>query len=151
MRYLVPEILQQVSEAASVKDRVAVLQKHADNALLKEVLRLNFDPAVKFDLPQGDPPFKRSPHPVNMAETNLYAESKRMYLVIKDHPRRPANLKRQQIENIFIQMLEGINAIEADMLCSLKDKALAKRYKGLTEAVVRQALPDLLPETAKTA
>jgi hypothetical protein len=146
MRLLVPEILQKVSEADGLRARVAVLQQHQDNTLLKEVLRLNFDPAIEFDLPKGQPPFKRSPHPVAMAETNLYAESRRMYLVIKNHPRRPANIKTIQVENVFIQMLEGINGIEADMLVALKDKALAKTYKGLTEAVVRQAFPTLLPE-----
>lgn len=146
MRLLVPEILTKVSEAATLKERVAVLQQHQDNTLLKEVLRLNFDPSIEFDLPKGAPPFKRSPHPVAMAETNLYAESRRMYLVIKNHPKRPAAIKRLQVENVFIQMLEGINGIEADMLVALKDKALAKAYKGLTEAVVRQAFPGLLPE-----
>ena len=150
MRLLVPEILQKVSEA-SAKERAGVLREHASNQLLREVLKLNFDPSIKFDLPTGEPPFKRAVVPVNLAESNLYAESRRLYLIIKDHPKRPVNLKRLQIENIFIQILEGINGIEADMLVALKDKALAKKYKGLTEAVVRDAFPDLLPELAKTA
>jgi hypothetical protein len=83
-----------------------------------------------------------------MAESNFFAEARRLYLVIKDHPRRPKNLKRIQVENIYVQMLEGVNAIEAEMLIALKDKALAKRYKGLTENVVRTAFPGLLPETS---
>lgn len=149
MRLLVPEVLDKVVAAGSTKERVEVLQKN-DSSLLREILRLNFDPAVVFDLPKGAPPFKRSPHPVAMADTNLFAESRRLYLIIKDHPKRPAGIKRIQIENVFVQMLEGINGIEADMLVALKDKQLTKAYKGLTEAVVRQAFPDLLPETQKT-
>jgi hypothetical protein len=151
MRLLVPEIFELLAAAEGTKERVAVLQKHADNTLMKEVLRINFDAAVVFDLPKGNPPFKRSAVPANMADSNFYAESRRLYLLIKDHPRRPAGLKKLQIEGIFIQMLEGVNALEADMLMALKDKALTKKYKGLTEAVVRQAFPDLLPVKAEEA
>jgi hypothetical protein len=151
MRLLVPEIFELLAAADGAKERVAVLQKHADNTLMKEVLRMNFDDAVVFDLPKGNPPFKRSVVPANMADSNFYAESRRLYLLIKDHPRRPANLKTLLVENIYIQMLEGVNALEADMLVALKDKALTKKYKGLTEAVVRQAFPDLLPVKAEEA
>jgi hypothetical protein len=144
MRLYIPEILQQVADAEPAA-RAQVLKNNAGNALLKEVLLLNFGPAV-FDLPAGKAPFKASTQPLGLTETNLYAESRRMYLLVKDHPRRPKNLKRLQIENIFIQMLEGIHVSEAEMLMVLKDKALAKSYPGLTEAVVRAAFPDLLPE-----
>ena len=144
MRLYIPEILQQVADAEPTQ-RAAVLQKNAGNALLKEVLLLNFGPA-EFDLPAGKPPYKASAQPLGLTETNLYAESRRMYLLVKNHPRRPKNLKRIQIENIFIQMLEGIHESEAECLIVLKDKALAKSYPGLTEEVVRAAFPDLLPQ-----
>lgn len=144
MRLYIPEILQQVADAKP-EDRVGVLKKNAGNALLKEVLLLNFGPAV-FDLPAGKAPYKPSAQPLGLTETNLYAESRRMYLLVKNHPRRPKNLKRIQIENIFIQMLEGIHVSEAEMLMVLKDKELAKTYSGLTEEVVRAAFPDLLPQ-----
>jgi hypothetical protein len=144
MRLLIPEIFDKLADATPA-ERAEILKKH-DTTTLRDVLRYNFDPNIQFDLPKGAPPYKPSPHPVNMAETNFFAEQRRMYLLIKGHPRRPVNLKRIQIENIFIQMLEGINAVEAEMLIALKDKALAKRYKGLTESVVKTAFPGLLPE-----
>ena len=81
-----------------------------------------------------------------MAETNLYAESRRMYLLLKGNPRRPAGIKKLQVENVYIQILEGINGIEADMMQALKDKALQKKYKGLTEHIVRKSFPGVLPE-----
>jgi hypothetical protein len=151
MHLLLPELFEKVSETKNEAERIQLLRSHKNDGILKYVLALNFDPQYEFDLPKGEPPYKRSPHPVNMAETNFYAESRRLYLLIKDHPRRPAGLKKLQIEGIFIQMLEGVNALEADMLMSLKDKGLAKKYKGLTEAVVRQAFPDLLPVKAEEA
>jgi hypothetical protein len=144
MRLYIPEILQQVADAAP-EARAQILKNNAGNVLLKEVLLLNFGPAV-FDLPAGKAPYKASAQPLGLTETNLYAESRRMYLLVKDHPRRPRNLKRLQIENIFIQMLEGIHVSEAEMLMTLKDKELATRYPGLTQEVVLAAFPGLLPE-----
>ena len=146
MHLLLPELFDQIAQTKSEEERIQLLRSHKNGQTLKYVLALNFDPQHEFDLPKGEPPFKRSPHPVNMAETNFYAESKRLYLLIKNHPRRPKNIKRIQIENIFIQMLEGINGIEADMLIALKDKALQKKYKGLTEGLIRKAFPEILPE-----
>jgi hypothetical protein len=146
MHLLLPELFEKVSQAKNEAERIQLLQSHKNGATLKYVLALNFDPQYEFDLPKGEPPYKRSPHPTNMAETNFYAESKRLYILIKNHPRRPKNIKRMQVENIFIQMLEGINGIEADMLIALKDKQLQKKYKGLTESLVRRAFPEILPE-----
>lgn len=144
MRLYVPEILKQLADAKPA-DRADILKKNADNSLLKEVLYLNFGPA-EFDLPAGEPPYKKSPHPIGLTDSNLYAESRRMYLLVKGHPRRAPGLKRTQVENVFIQIIEGIHVDEAELMIALKDKALAKKYKGLTEAVVRQAFPGLLPE-----
>ena len=146
MRLLIPEIFDKLAEATPA-ERSEILRKN-DTTTLRDVLRCNFDPAIQFDLPKGAPPYKPSPHPVYMAESNFFAEQRRLYLLIKNHPRRPKNIKPMQIESIFIQMLEGVNAVEADMLIALKDKALTKRYKGLTENVVRTAFPGLLPETS---
>ena len=144
MRLLLPEIFEQLAEATPA-ERVVILKKN-DTTTLREVLRVNFDPGIEFDLPKGAPPYKATPHPVYMAESNFFAEGRRLYLLLKGHPRRPKNLKGIQVENIFIQMLEGVNAIEAEMLIALKDKALSKRYKGLTENLVKTAFPGLLPE-----
>ena len=144
MRLLIPEIFDKLADATPA-ERSEILRKN-DTGTLREVLRCNFDPAIQFDLPKGAPPYKASPHPVYMAESNFFAEQRRMYLLIKNHPRRPKNIKPMQIENIFIQMLEGINAVEAEMLIALKDKALTKRYKGLTENLVKTTFPGLLPE-----
>lgn len=146
MRLLVPEIFEKLAEMKTEAEKIAWLQKHKDNKLMMNVLALNFNPAYEFDLPKGPAPFKRTSQPVAMAESNLYAESRRFYLLIKDNPRRPAKISKIQVENIFIQILEGINGIEADMMQALKDKALQKKYKGLTEHIVRKAFPGVLPE-----
>jgi len=43
---------------------------------------------------------------------------------------------------MFIQMLEGLHPTEADILCLVKDKLLATKYK-ITRAVIEEAYPDI--------
>ena len=40
---------------------------------------------------------------------------------------------------MYIQMLEGLHADEAKLLISVKEKNLNATYKGLTDAVVKEA------------
>ena len=40
---------------------------------------------------------------------------------------------------MFIQMLEGLHKDDAKLLISVKEKELNKVYKGLTDAVVKDA------------
>ena len=146
MRLSIPEILGLVSEAPAA-ERVAVLQKH-DTPVLRQVLQINFDKNVVLDLPAGDAPYKPDPNPIGLSESNLYNEARRLYICIKDHPRRPPTIKKMQVENIWIQILEGIHSSEAQLLCQIKDRKLSTVYKGITEKLVREAFPDLLSEKA---
>lgn len=147
MKLSIPEILQQVAAADKKAEKIAVLQKH-DNAVLRTVLRLNFDPNVKLDLPEGPAPFKTNrdiPDPT-LSESNLYNEARRLYIFEPGNPKYNPNVKPVQKENIWIQILEGCHWSESDMLNIMKDKELGKHYKGLTEALVRDAFPGLLSE-----
>lgn len=147
MRLIIPEILDQVAAAEKKADKLAVLQTHANNTLLKEVLRLNFDPNVTMDLPAGPAPFKADRTlAIGLSESNLYNEGRRLYIFDATHPKYNPNVKKIQKENIWIQILEGCDWRESDMLNIMKDKELQKHYKGLTEALVREAFPGLLTE-----
>ena len=42
-------------------------------------------------------------------------------------------------ENMFIETLEALSDEEAKLLLHIKDKALNKVYKGLTENLVKEA------------
>ena len=147
MKISIPEILTKVAEADKKADKIAVLQQH-DNAILRTVLRLNFDPNVKLDLPAGPAPFKtdRTLPDHTLSDSNLYNEARRLYIFEPGNPKYNPNVKKIQKENIWIQILEGIHYTEADMLNIMKDKQLSKHYKGLTEALVREAFPGLLSE-----
>jgi hypothetical protein len=50
-----------------------------------------------------------------------------------------ASLRR---ETMFIQMLEGLHPLEAEILCLVKDKKLQTKYK-ITKEIVTQAYPDI--------
>lgn len=146
MKLSVPEILEQVALAPTKEEKIATLKKY-DNTTLRSVLKINFDKETVLDLPPGHPPYKTNKDmPVGLSESNLYNEARRFYLLVKGNGRRPAALKPIQIENIWVQILEGIHWTEAELLCHMKDRALSKVYKGLTEALIRESYPDLLPQ-----
>ena len=48
-------------------------------------------------------------------------------------------LPQHKCENMFIQMLEGLQENEADVLILTKDKKLHQKFKGLSKQVVQQA------------
>lgn len=140
MKYTIHETLYAVSQAKTHKERVEVLQKAGD-VVVKQVLKYNFDPAIVFDLPEGAPPYKADRSiPIGMGEATFHSEARRLYIFLKEK-----QLPKGRKESLFIQMLEGLHYTDAECLIALKDKALSKKYKGLTEKVVRDAFPDLLP------
>ena len=146
MKLSIPEILELVVAAPTKAEKISTLQKY-NSTTLQQILRLNFDPNVVIDLPAGAAPYKADRDmPVELGQSNLYNEARRLYLFEVGHPKRPASLKKLQQENIWIQILEGCHYTEADMLNLVKDKKLSSGYKGLTEALVREAFPVLLSE-----
>ena len=51
-------------------------------------------------------------------------------------------LNRPTRERMFVQMLEGLHADEASLICLIKDGNLQKKYK-ITKACVDEAYPDI--------
>ena len=47
-----------------------------------------------------------------------------------------------KVENMFIQMLEGLHPEEAEVLSLVKDSNLQKKYR-ITKAVVEAAFPSI--------
>jgi hypothetical protein len=45
-------------------------------------------------------------------------------------------------ETIFINILEGIHPLEAEIICLVKDKRLQEKYK-ITKEIVSEAYPDI--------
>ena len=129
------EILTKVNNAKDKPAKIAVLKKH-DSVPLRQVLKGAFDPKIKWDLPEGVPPFKRNDAPAGTEHTSLFAEARRLWHFVKD---ADPNLTKAKREMMFIQLLEGLQEDDADLMIAVKEKTLNKRYKGLTDAVVKEA------------
>jgi hypothetical protein len=50
------------------------------------------------------------------------------------------SLKR---ESMFVQLLEGLSAEEAELLVLVKDGRMNEKYKRITKAVVSEAFPSI--------
>ena len=55
------------------------------------------------------------------------------------------NLPQMRREQLFIEMLSGLYIDEANLICLVKDKKLNKKYSTITEKLVRETFPNLLP------
>ncbi len=132
---LMHEILTKVNNAKDKPAKIAVLRKH-DSVPLRQVLKGAFDPSIEWDLPEGTPPFKRNDAPAGTEHTTLHQEARRLWHFVKG---ADENLKKAKKEMMFIQLLEGLQEDDADLMIAVKEKSLNKRYKGLTDAVVKEA------------
>ena len=66
----------------------------------------------------------------------LSQEAKRLYLFTKGGDDSLSNTKR---EVLFIQMLEGLCAEEAEFLVTVVNKKVNNKYKGFTANLVKDA------------
>ena len=101
--------------------------KYRDNAALRFIFQYAFVPEQKFDLPEGDPPFKPDPAPLGMSPANLIMETKKLYVFTKAR-----ELKKVRKEQLFIQLLENVHPSEAKLLLAVKDQKLNVIYKNIT-------------------
>jgi hypothetical protein len=74
--------------------------------------------------------------PVGTEHTYLEDQATKLFHFIKGGD---GELSKVRKETLFIQTLEGLHETEAKLLINIKDKTVNKVYKGLTEAVVKEA------------
>ena len=134
-RLLLSEVLRKVSNAKTKKEKIDLLRKHNTPAL-RQLLIWNFDESVVSMVPTGEVPYTPNDAPVGTDHTRLEQEYRGFYRFVKGGQDRLPSLKR---ESMFVQMLEGLSAEEAELVCLVKDKKLNKVYKGLSESVVKEA------------
>jgi len=132
---LISEILQKVNNAKDKPKKIKVLQDH-DSEALRQILKGAFDPKIEWELPEGTPPYMANEVPKGTEHTYLSDEARRLWHFVKG---ADMQMTKTQKETMFIQILEALHEEEAKLLLNVKDKRLNKVYKGLTEAVVRDA------------
>ena len=120
-RKFIPEILDEINTDPSK------LKEYKDHAGLKMIFDYAFNPAKKFDLPEGEPPFKKDAAPIGMSPANLMMELRRLYVFTKER-----ELPKVRRETLFIQLLENLHPSESVLLCAVKDQKLSKLYKKIT-------------------
>jgi hypothetical protein len=137
-RLLISEVFRKVSNAKTKQEKIDLLRKYNSTAL-RQLLIINFDESVVSLLPEGDVPYTPNDAPIGTDHTRLEHEYKGLYRFFKGGAKLPA-LKR---ESMFVQLLEGLAAEEAELLVLCKDGKLTDNYKRITKAVVSEAFPQI--------
>jgi hypothetical protein len=132
------EILEAVSKARTKDKKAEILRDHRNDALVS-LLIWNFDETVISVVPEGNVPYEPNDVPVGTDHTSLRKEYRQLYNFVKGGNDSLSHVRR---ETMFIQMLEGLHPAEAEILCLVKDKGLANKYK-ITQEVVAKAYPDI--------
>ena len=135
MRLLMHEVLQKVSNAKTKKEKIKLMQEYNTNAL-RMLFIINFDDSVVSLLPPGNVPYTPNEAPEGTEHTILEKEARLLHHFFKGG----SNVSQVKREQMFVQMLEGLNSGEAEALVLAKDKKIGKRWK-ITKAAVTEAFP----------
>ena len=139
-RLLISEVLRKVSNAKTKKEKVALLQKH-NSVALRQLMVINFDESIVCLMPEGEVPFNPNDAPVGTDHTRLETEYRGLFRFVKGGQ---DSLKRTKREQMFIQLIEGLSAQEAELICLVKDGKLTSKYKRITKAVIQEAFPQII-------
>ncbi len=138
-RLLISEVLRKVSNAKTKAEKVNLLRENNSQAL-RSLLIWNFDESVISMIPEGDVPYTPNDAPAGTDHTRLEQEARGLYRFVKGGQDSLKSLKR---ESMFVQLLEGLSAEEAELLCLVKDGNLNSKYKRITKAVIQEAFPQI--------
>ena len=140
---MISEVLKKAGELKTKKEKVAYLR--ANNSLpLRSILKGAFDSSVEFNLPKGEPPYRKDDAPKGFEPSNLYKIQRRFKFFAKGGigERMPA-VKR---EKMFIDALESLHLDEAQLLLDMKNQKLGGKYNGITPKLISEIWPSLLVE-----
>jgi len=141
MKLGIAEILGKIASLKTKDEKIAALRQN-DNYAIRTILQGAYSKDIKWLLPPGEVPYKKND--LEDLESVLYSEIRKLYLFVEGgNP----NLKQLRRETLFIELLESLAPADAELLAAIKDKKLP--YKGLTEAIVKEAFPGLINEQDK--
>ena len=161
------EVLQVICKQRSKAKKIEALRKF-DHPALRAVLIWNFDTSLVSMLPEGDVPYastgeqtafsgqlsdkiedavskmneigSQSLGSQDQGRTSIRKEFKIFYNFLKGGNDGLSKMRR---ETMFINLLQGLHPLEAEILCLCKDKKLATKYK-LTQAIIAEAYPNII-------
>ena len=161
------EVLNLASTQRAKAKKVEVLQKYGDLSL-KMILKWNFDTSIVSILPEGEVPYSgfddqrnmnmklsqvisdevRRMHEVGSfslgasdkeGHTTIRREAKHFYRFVRGGDDAMNAIRR---ETMFINILEGLHPLEAEIITLVKDKKLETKYK-IPKEVVSEAYSDI--------
>jgi hypothetical protein len=160
------EVLQLVSKQRTNAKKVEILKKYED-ASLKSIFIWNFDESIISMLPEGEVPYAsvgeqnsfsgtvsekitdavskmqeigtNSLGANDQGRSSIRKEYNAFYNFIRGGNDSLSSLRR---ETMFINVLQGLHPLEAEIVCLCKDKKLQTKYK-ITKEIVSQAYPDI--------
>ena len=138
-RLLLSEILRKVSNAKTKAEKIKLLRTN-NSAALRSLLIWNYDDSIESMIPEGEVPYTPNDAPVGTDHTRLEHEYRGFYRFCRGGDNRLKPVKR---ESMFIQLLEGLAAEEAELLCLVKDGKMTDKYKRITKAVISEAFPQI--------
>ena len=161
------EVLNLVSKQRTNIKKVEVLRKYNDPSL-RAIFIWNFDESVISSLPVGIVPYSSVGEQGSFSGTlsekiddavgkmseigsnslgsqdqgfsSIRKEYTKFYNFIKGGNDGLSSLRR---ETMFINVLQGLHPLEAEILCLVKDKQLETKYK-ITKELVSQAYPEIV-------
>jgi len=137
------EIFEDFKAVTTKKERIDVLRRN-DSWALRQVLIGTFFKGVEFDI-KDIPEWKRDDNlPPGMAYNNMTQTLDKIYLFMKNNPRTPEGLTDKRRNELLLQLLESLEPKEADVFVGILKKDQKVPY--LTEALVNEAFPGLLPQ-----
>lgn len=131
------QIIENASKIESIEDRAQYLRDW-DTTQLRYILELALTPGVKWEVPEGAPPYK--PCEYIDVEGRLYQEARTLYMYLLGNKPELTRIKR---ESLFIGLLESIDRRDAELLIQVKDKKLPA---AISTEVVNLAFPGLINE-----
>ena len=160
------EVLDAASKQKTKAKKVEALQRYTDPSI-KTLFIWNFDPTVISILPAGEVPYGNTKEDTQTTGTltskindavgmmnemgssslgsqdqgrsSIRREFQNFYNFVKGGNDQLSSLRR---ETMFINILEGLHPLEAEILCLVKDKNLESKYK-ISKEVVSEAYPDI--------
>ena len=161
------EVLDAASKQRTKAKKIEVLQRYAHDSIMALMI-WNFDETAISVLPPGDVPYGNTREDNSVTGTlsdkindavgmmresgsaslgsqdqgkaSIRAEYTKFYNFLKGGNNGLSGLRR---ETMFINILEGLHPLEAEILVLVKDKKLTDRYK-ITKEVVSAAYPQIV-------
>ena len=143
-RPLLHEMFTKINNKKDRPGKIKILQQY-DTQGLRMVLKAAFDPKIVWLVPEGNVPYIANDAPDGTEHTRLEQQARTLqnYVGVKQEngavtPASP-QINTMKREMLFIQLLEGLSAGEAEVLVAVKNKTLNKSYKGLNASTVKEA------------